>query len=261
MKLNADFVWKDITFFLIAFIKKNIDFFFKPQNKNKNMYPFIFIKDSAIEEMLNAEHCMYGYIDMSKGYSLLLESDADIRAKMNQFQKGIDQIGRKYKEIMFITIGDSVLLKYCFRVVYNNKLDVSNFDFKKMIKCFKEVKEHINNIFQMECYGVFTYGYNKAGNLKSETENVFHSGILSKSFSLLIDFENCVRKIQTRGDMYLTKSLYQAYRFYARKEYKEKNQVTEYSQNETGISEFDNCLKLKGAVAIKLADTPFLIKK
>ena len=246
-----------------SFNKEDILFFFKPNNQNNNMYPFIFIKDDAVDGMLNAEHCIYGMIDMSKGASLLSKPDSDIRKKMSEFQKEIDKIGEKYKETMFITIGDSVLLKKCFKVVKNGNLDVSEFNFEKMIRCFLEIKESIDKILRMKCYGVFTYGYNKAGTLKSELTNIFHTGILSKSFSLLTDFDKHVRQASKdqKGDIYLTKSLYQAYRFYVREEYQKTGQVTECSKIDSGIDVLESHPKLKGSVSITLNDVPFLVKK
>lgn len=252
-----------------VFYKKDIVFFFKPNNQKENMYPFVFIKDSAIEEMLAAEHGIYGLIDMSKGSSLLSESDVNVKEKMNEFQEEILQIGKKYTDIRFMTIGDSVLLRYCFKVLENGELVFSNFNFIKIIKCFREIKESIDKIFSMNCYGVFTYGCNKTGVLESNLENVFHSGILSKEFKLLIYFEERLKTISDGKDMYLTKSLYQSYRFYVREEYKKTNQVLEHSNTDSSIpeldtpdtSELDNHPEIKEATALELAKTPFLIKK
>ena len=243
------------------FRKEDILFFFKPNNERENIYPFVVIKDDTIEEMLNAEHGIYGLIDMSKGSSLLLERDSSVKEKMNKFQKEIDRIGKKYRNIMLITIGDSVLIKNCFKILEKGKLNFSRFDFIKIIKCFSEIKKSIDNIFNMNCYGVFTYGCNKSGILESDLKNVFHSGILSEEFKLLISFEECIKRVSDKRDIYLTKSLYQSYRYYVRQEYEKKGRVCEYSGVEYFITELKNHkdTELKEATGIKLANAPFLI--
>lgn len=246
--------------------KQDILYFFKPNNKKPNMYPFVFIKDQAIDEMLNAEHGIYGMIDMSKGSSLLSESDINVRRKMQEFQEKISDIGNKYQAFTLITIGDSVLLKHCFKILKNERLDFSGFNFVKIIECYREIKQSIKSIFNMDSYGVFTYGNNKVGDLVSYAKNVFHSGIFSKSFKTLIYLEERI-KGSSKNDLYLTKSLYQTYRFYEREQFETTGTIKEHSAVELGIqlnhpdtSALDNDLEISEGTAVQLADTPFLIE-
>ena len=169
-----------------------------------------------MDQVLSREHCIFGMIDFCKGKDLLLTKDNIVESAMENFHKRIECLAEKYKDIMFVTISDSILIKYSFKMIgKDNVFQFNNLDFDKIIKIFKEIRKTIYEIFNMKAYGVFTYGMNKCKTLKSESKNLFHTGILSSEFKEVIEMEEKCRKLKTkdRGDIYLSNVLYTSFRF------------------------------------------------
>ena len=205
-------------------LKDDILFFYKIHRVE---HFFIIIKDEYMDQVLSREHCIFGMIDFCKGRKLLLTKDNIVKSDMEKFHKKIECLAKKYKDIMFVTISDSILIKHSFKVIgKNNMFQFDIFDFDKIINIFKKIRRTIHEIFNMESYGVFTYGMNKCKTLKSDYKNLFHTGILSNEFKEVIEMEEKCRKFkkEDRGDIYVSNVLYTAFRFRWTKIFK-------YSQN------------------------------
>ena len=236
-------------------LKNDILFFYKINNVNNF---FIIIKDEYIDQMLNSEHSIFGMIDFSKGKDLLLTKDSVVKLNMKKFYQKMESLAKEHENIMFVTISDSILIKHSFKVIEeNNVLQFDNLDFEKIIKIFKEVRRIIREIFKMGSYGVFTYGVNKCKPLKSSSENLFHTGILSTEFKRVIEMEEKCRKFkkEDRGDIYVSNVLYKAFMFRWRKKFKlSKTSIPFQSSEEKSTSD-------ENIIAMKIPDIPILPKK
>ena len=229
-------------FILDNILKDDILFLYK----TKDNKCFIIVQDECITEILNSEHAVFGMIDFSEGKTLLLKKDKDIKQKMKIFQKKIETLAVKYYDILFITISDSIVIKYSFKVVTEeNTFQPDKLDFFKIIEIFKELRQLILQIFQMNVYGIFTYGKNKGITSQSILKNVFHTGILSREFEKMINMETTVRNtlknqphIQ-KGDIYLSRVLYKAFRHHLRKKYQSSPILIEPSTRQWGIRDSD----------------------
>ena len=71
-----------------------------------------------------------------------------------------------------------------------------------------------------DIYGIFTYGMNKCETLKSNALNLFHTGILSHEFKLLIEKEKECREHEEKGDVYVTDTLRRAWHYHSLRERK-----------------------------------------
>ncbi len=218
-------------------LKDDILFFFK---RYKNNTFFMIVKDEYINEMLYSEHSIFGIVDFCKGTHLLFEKDSSINPKMEIFHREINKIAREYSDILFITISDSILIKHSFQIINEEgNLLSSNFDFNRIIKLFKEIRKTIREIFEMNVYGVFSYGRNKCKTMKSDSSNLFHTGILSHEFKKIFEIENICRKLKKdkKGDVYTDDTLYHSFRYYVRKNGNKSS--IEQSEVEWGISKED----------------------
>lgn len=247
-------------------IPKN-DILFFAKIKNKQPAPYIIVKDDAIDRILQAEHTIFGIIDFAQGESLLYQDSNDTRLKMEKFHKEIERIGEKYKKILLITISDSILLKHSFKMVSDKNLRLEISDFKIFIKAFNDIKAIIEEIFHMNCYGIFSYGANLSKALPP-TSNVLHTGILSNEFKHIIDLDSKVKKIRKdkQGDIYLTKTLFRTYRHTVVKEYEKNGEIKELFNTESIINPEDiidakDIIDLKDIIAVRLAGPPFKVSK
>ena len=141
---------------------------------------------------------------------------------MKTFQLEINKLSVKYKDIFFITISDSIIIKDSFQIVSQEGMFLpNNFDFRKIIEIFKEIRKITRQIFKMDIYGMFCYGKNKCKVIKAYSSNVFHVGILSYEFQKIFEMEKICRKLKKnkQGDLYMTNSLYHSYHYYIQKNF------------------------------------------
>ena len=200
-------------------LKDDILFFFK---RRKDNHFFMLVTDECINQILYSEYSIFGIVDFCEGSNLLLEKDSSIKPKMKHFYEAIDKLANEYTDVLFITISDSVLIKRSFKIVGDSGgFEFNNVDFERMIEIFKEIRKIVYEIFNMGAYSVFSYGINKCKTLKSHSENVFHTGILSSEFKEVMEIEKKCRKYkkEEKGDMYISYILYKAFRFYIKKKY------------------------------------------
>lgn len=238
-------------------LKDNILFFY--QIKNIDHF-FIVIKDEYKDAVLNREHSIFGIIDFSRGTELLFAKDCIVESKMKEFYKKIDLLARKYKNILFLTISDSVIIKHSFKIIgENNQFKFDNLEFEKIIELFKEIRKITKEIFEMNVYGVFSYGMNKCSAIQSDSKNVFHTGILSYEFKKLMQIEEQCRKLkkgEKKGDIYLSFVLYKAFRFRLREKYKLPSEsFVEPSAEKWSISSD------KDIIAMEIPDEPIVYKR
>ena len=242
-------------------LREDILFFYKLNGKDKI---FIVLKDEYIYQMANSEHTVFGIIDFSKGKELFLKRDNDIKQKMKIFHKKIEGLASKYQDMLFVTISDSVLIKYSFNIESgNDEFQSSQLDFERVVGLFKEIRKIVWQIFQMSSYGVFTYGQNKSETLDSYLKNLFHTGILCIEFKKMLDMETGVKQRirkqgnTKKGDMYLSHCLYKAFRFYLRKKYQYSHEFIEPSAEDWGFKN-DRGYNI---VALTIPDEPLKFKK
>ncbi len=218
-------------------LRDDILFFFNIKEENKF---FIVIKDEYIKQLLASEHFIVGMIDIIKAKDLFLQKDNIIKSKMKNFQIEINKLSVKYKDILFITISDSVIIKYSFQIISENgKFLPDKLDFNRIIKLFKEIRKITRKIFTMDIYGIFCYGMNKCKTIKSNSSNVFHAGIFSREFEKIFEIEKICKNLKKdkQGDLYMTNNLYHAYRHYVKKNWKQSS--VEQSAAEWGINKID----------------------
>lgn len=227
--------------------KDDILFFFK-RNKNNSFY--IMVKNEYVDQLLNSEHSIFGMIDFCDGKKLLFTKDSIVKPKMDNFYKEIEFLAKKYQDVLFFTISDSVLIKYSFKIIKEDILQSDCLDFQRIIEIFKEIRRVIREIFEMDSYGVFTYGMNKCKTPKSDSMNLFHTGILSNEFKQLMKMEETCRKFkkEERGDVYISDVLYFAYRYHFQEKYKDKTcRIPFQSSSEWSTSD-------KNITAMKITD-------
>lgn len=235
-------------------LKDDILFFYQ---QNNQLYAIV--RDEYLYQSLNSKHTIFGMIDFSNGTTLLYKTDNYVNQKMKIFHRKIDALASKCQDISFITISDSILFKYSFKMVNKEgKFQPNKLNFDRMIEIFKEIREIVHQVFQMNIYGVFTYGKNKCENSYSHLKNVTHTGILSNEFKELFDIERRAKiwlkkkRNTTKGDLYLSDCLYKAFRFYLR----EQNISSQYfrmpSSHEWGIG--------NGIVAMTIPNRHITIK-
>ena len=220
-------------------LRSDILFFFK---RSRNGDFFIIIKDKYINQILKREHCIFGMIDLCRGQKLLLEEDRILKSKMEEFHIEINKLSQKYRDILFITVSDSILIKYAFQIISENgKFLTDKFAFNKIIQVFREIRKISRAIFTIDVYGVFSYGMNKCKTIKSDSSNIFHVGIFSNEFKDMFVMEEICRKIKDvkKGDLYMTNDLYHAFRFYIKEKRTAFQSITEHSESEWKISKKD----------------------
>ena len=200
-------------------LKDDILFFFLTEKSNVF---FLIVEDGYINQFLNSEHSIFGMIDFCEGSKLFFERDDSIKSKFEEFQIRMKSLAQEYEEILFVTISDSIIIKFSFKIIDhsndgNMKLKIEDFDFNQMIDIFKKIRGFIKEIFNMNIYGVFSYGMNKCKTSMSNSINLFHTGILSNEFKLLIEKEKECRTFEKKGDMYVTDILRRAFHHHFRK--------------------------------------------
>ena len=226
-------------------LRNDILFFFR----DKKGFFFVIVKDEYITQFSASEHFIVGMIDIIEAKDLFLQKDNIIKSKMKAFQIEINKLSVKYKDILFITISDSIIIKYSFRIINKNgKFVPDRFDFKRVIELFKEVRKITRKIFTMDIYGIFCYGMNKCEIVKSNPSNVFHTGIFSFEFKKIFEIEKIITKLkkEKQGDLYMTGNLYRTDRQYVVKNWQQCRE--ELSAGEWGISkkDIDITKKIKG---------------
>ena len=193
-------------------------------------------------------------IDFCGAKDLFLQKDSTIKQKMKIFQTEINKLSVKYKDISFITISDSILIKYAFYIISkkNGKFLPDKFDFNRIIKLFKDIRKITKKVFTMNVYGIFCYGMNKCKAMESNSSNVFHSGILLLEFEKIFEIEKISRKLKKdkQGDLYMTNNLYHAFRYYVRKNWKKypiEQSIKEWGINKT--TDIDITKKIKSVIS------------
>ena len=220
--------------------KDDILFFFNLKHEQKL---FITVKDEYINEILYSEHSIFGLVDFCKGSDLLSERDSSIKPKMKTFYKEINNLAKKYADILFVTISDSIIIKHSFKVLdKKGNLSSENFNFNRIIKLFKEIREITRKTLKMKTYGVFSYGRNKSETVISDSSNLFHTGILSPAFKKVFEIEEICRKLKKdkQADLYMDNMLYHSFRHYVQENWREGREYPiEQSVAEWGISKED----------------------
>lgn len=119
----------------------------------------------------------------------------------------------------------------------------------------------------MNTYGVFSYGRNKCEAVKSDSSNLFHTGILSPEFKKIFEIEKICRKIKKdkQGDLYMDDILYHSFRHYVRENWTKS--PIEQSEEDRGISKEDIDITKKNIgiseediTVLKIPDKPILYK-
>ena len=217
--LEVELCVEEFHFIPDKILKDDILFFFLIE---KNNMFFLIVEDGYINQFLNSEHSIFGMIDFCEGSKLLFERDNSIKSKFEKFQVKMKDLAQEYKEILFVTISDSIIIKFSFKIIDHSndgiiKLKIEDFDFNQMIDIFKKIRSFTKEIFNMNIYGVFSYGMNKCKTSMSNSTNLFHTGILSNEFKLLIEKEKECRAFEEKGDMYVTDILRRAFHHHFRK--------------------------------------------
>ena len=275
--LNIDFKKKHINYLEVGLcvkghhfipdkiLKDDILFFFNLKNENGF---FIIVKDEYINEILYSEHSIFGLVDFSKGSDLLSERDNSIREKMQIFYKKINDLAKKYTDILFVTISDSIIIKHSFQMLNENGELSDNFNFNRIIEVFKEIRKITRKILEMNVYGVFSYGRNKCQPEICDSSNLFHTGILSYEFKRIFEIEEICRKLKKdkQGDLYMDNMLYHSFKHYVRENWRESPIMQ--SEAEWGISEEDidtttkNIgISAKDITVLKIPDEPLVFEK
>ena len=234
-------------------LKNDILFFFLTK---KDKF-FLIIEDSYINQSLNSEHSIFGMIDFCEGNKLLFERNNSIKSKFEKFQIKMKSLAQEYKKNLFVTISDSIIMKFSFKIIDHSndgsmKLKVENFDFDQMIDLFKKIRGFTKEIFNMSIYGVFSYGMNKCNPSVSNSINLFHTGILSNEFKLLIEKEKECRAFEEKGDMYVTNILGRAFHHHFIKKQKISRSPMPFSISQEWQGP-------KGITVLKIPDEPLYL--
>ncbi len=220
-------------------LKNDILFFFNLKKHEENVF-FIIVKDEYINEMLYSEHSIFGLVDFCKGSDLLSKKDSSIKPKMKSFYKEITNLAKKYADILFVTISDSIIIKHSFQVLNKEgKFSPDNFNFNRIIELFKEIREITRKTLDMNAYGVFSYGRNKCETVKSDFSNLFHTGIFSDAFKKIFEIEEICRRLRNdkKGDLYIDNDLYHSFFHYIQENW--KNSPIMQSEADGGITKED----------------------
>ena len=231
-------------------VKDDILFFYQRDNQF-----FTIVKDEYLIQSLKSEYSIFGMVDFSKGTTLLFKKDNYVKQKMRIFHRKIDALAGKYQDLLFITVSDSIILKYSFKLLdEENNFQPDRLRFDRIIEVFKEIRKIVQQIFHMNVYGIFSYGKNKCETSQSYLQNIFHTGILSSEFKTLFDIENTIKNYykQNRGanmgDLYSNIFLYRAFRFYCRQQHRSSPNYRELASCDWGIR--------KDIVAMTIPDRP-----
>ena len=245
--------------------RNDILFFFNLKNHEKNVF-FIMVKDEYINEILYSEHSIFGLVDFCKGSDLLSEKDSSIKPKMKIFYKEINNLAKKYADILFVTISDSIIIKHSFQILNKEgKLSSDNFNFNRIIELFKKIREITRKTLEMNTYGVFSYGKNKCETVKSDSSNLFHTGVLSHEFKKIFEIEEICRKLKKdkKGDLYMDNNLYHSFHYYIEENW--RNFPIMQSEAEWGINKEDIDINKKNIgiseediTVLKIPDKPLV---
>ena len=120
--LKADLCIRDKYFVPDTISKSDVLYFFIPDKSVKGAKHFFLItKDYYLDSIQYREHAIFGIIDIAGGKNLLLRRDHEIKPLMKIFYNKIDSLAQEYKDILFITISDSVLVKANFTITTNGE--------------------------------------------------------------------------------------------------------------------------------------------
>ena len=194
---------------------KDTVLFYKSKSTSKSLgHLFLVVTDKYANQVIQRfdtkQHAIFGIIDFAKGNNLL--QDVELQKNLITFLKEVSLLGKKYPDIQFITISDSILIKNSFNIMESGQWQLGQLldSFSDIVTIFKDIRKAGKKILNMSCYGVFSYGVNRCASLDSGLKNVFHSGILSDQFKTVIEIEsNCKNSSkEDQYDMYLTRDLY-----------------------------------------------------
>ena len=189
----------------------------------------IIVDDSAVDDFIKSEHALFCMVDFSDGTALLYESAESISKKMEAMDRHLIPMAKKYRDILFMPIGDSIVMKKVFKVYHGDDkaLNLKDFPIDDLINVFKSLRPIVKDIFGQNCYAVLTYGINKfeglrpifpskeesAGTIAMPLEtpkNLLQTKILSHAFKEMIKIEERCKTLrpECRGDMYMSRVLH-----------------------------------------------------
>lgn len=183
--------------------------------------PHLFVKSGWLENLYLRTYSVFCIAD-AIGVKKALEKGELSRVKLIELRNRIDDLGKEYQQISFLSFADSLLIKSNWTVgTYKSEI---NYTYHPEI--FIEIIDKLRVIYMetlnLDVYAILTQGSNEYYNDSllhiSETRNHISLNSLGVPFADLISIENAVsyalkNKIHKPAQLYMDKQFYNSLRF------------------------------------------------
>ena len=195
--------------------------------------PHLFIKSEWLEKLYLRTYSVFCMAD-AIGVKKALENGELYREKLIELRNKIDDLGKEYPEISFISFADSILIKSNWTVgTYKSEISYT-YKPEIFIEIIVKLRGIYKNTLNLDMYAILTQGsneyYDDALLHISDTSNHISLNSLGVPFADLMSIEEAVRyaikdNIHKPAQLYMDNNLYNSLRF---KYEFEKNEKPKY---------------------------------
>ena len=183
--------------------------------------PHIFVKSRWLEHLYLRQYSVFGMID-AIGVKEALKNGGLSRDKLLRLRDAIDDLAKRYREVLFISFADSTLLKSNWSVGYF-KSDVEyTYEPEIFLRIAKEFQLIYQDALGLDAYAILTQGsneyYDDSLHHVSETGNHICLNSLGIPFAQLMSIDEAARaairqKTHEPSEVYMDKQFYHSLSF------------------------------------------------
>ncbi|HAB90259.1 MAG TPA: hypothetical protein DCF84_06950 [Bacteroidetes bacterium] len=183
--------------------------------------PYVFVDHEWLEELHLREYSVFALVD-AIGVKEEIRDNSLTKEKLIELRERIDQLAEEEKDISFISLADSLILKSHWDVGYFHKGIECSYNPERLLFVFKKIEAIYQDVLGLPVYAVLTQGgneYTGEGLLHiSKSQNHICLNSLGIPFAELLAIESAAKKAIKSGthppmQLYIDEQFYHSLRF------------------------------------------------
>ncbi|MDA7955655.1 MAG: hypothetical protein MPK01_00880 [Gammaproteobacteria bacterium] len=183
--------------------------------------PRFFVKHDWLENLYLQTHSVFCWVD-AINFKKSLENGNISRDRLVSLRGKIDDLGKEYPQIVFISFADTLLLKSNWTVGYYPKGIKNTYDPEVFIEVVSKLADIYREVLGLDVYAILTQGsngyYDDSLLHVSDSGNHISLNSLGIPFSDLKSIEDAVKRaikhrMHQRAQLYMDESFYRSLKF------------------------------------------------
>ena len=183
--------------------------------------PCFFVKHDWLENLYLQTHSVFCMVD-AINFKKSMENGGISKERLASLRDKIDDLGKEYPQIVFISFADTLLLKSNWTVGYHAKGIKNTYDPEIFIEVVSELASIYRKVLGLEIYAILTQGsngyYDDSLLHVSDSGNHISLNSLGIPFSDLKSIEDAVKRaikhrMHQRAQLYMDESFYRSLKF------------------------------------------------